>query len=45
MLKVTKRTASYPIVVFLVSLGLIMFNHHGDSHSRHSQLPHRIAHQ
>ena len=30
MLKVTRRTASYPIDVFLVSLGLIMFKHHDD---------------
>ena len=41
-LKVTRGTASYPIAVFLESLGLIMFNHHDDRLSHHSQPPHGI---
>jgi len=45
MLKVT-RTASYPVAVFLVSLGLIMFSHHDDRLSPIPSHPTKlIAHQ
>ena len=44
MLKVTRRTASYPIAVFLVSLGFIMFKHHDDRLTPFPATLYRIAH-